>query len=95
MKKNLEVTMTFDVELDINENMLTPDAIENFESYMFDIDGDPDELFKYVASQFAQQDDPSFVEGIGKCVWKHTSASNDATVLYEVTNLDVVSEIKS
>lgn len=92
MKKTVEVTMTFEVELDIADTLLTPAAISLFESYMFDVDVDG--IFEYVASQFAQQVDPSFVEGIGKAEWKETCVPDrDAVIKYQVRGEEVETEV--
>lgn len=81
MKKTVEVNMTFEVELDIADTLLTPEAISGFERYMFDVNGEVDGIFEYVASQFASQVGPSFVEGIGKAEWKYTCMPDGAAVI--------------
>lgn len=94
MKKTVEVTLTFEVKLDIADTLLTPEAIGQFESYMFDVDGEVEGIFKYVASQFAEQVDPDFVEGIGKAEWEDTSMpADDAVIKYQVLIQDVETEV--
>lgn len=94
MKKTVEVTMTFEVELDIADTRLTPEAISLFERHMFDVDGEVDGIFEYVASQFAQQVDPSFVEWIGKAEWKETCMPDrDAVIKYQVRGEEVETEV--
>ncbi|MGR2664431.1 hypothetical protein ACUXVY_22820 [Chromobacterium haemolyticum] len=94
MKKTVEVTMTFEVELDIADEHLTPESIAEFESFMFDVDGSQDGIFKYVASQFADQSDPSFVEGIGKAEWEKTGYPDaEAAIKYQVRHLEVDAEV--
>lgn len=94
MKQKLEVTMTFDIELDIADDRLTKEAIVEFQNYMFDLDDDKDELFKYVATQFVNQSDPDFVEGVGVASWVKYP-KDGSNILYNVTNIDVFAEVKS
>lgn len=95
MKKIVEVTMTFEVELDIADSYLTPEYIKRFESYMFDVNGQPEGIFEHVAYQFAQQSDPDFVEGVGRTEWADTGLRHpEAVIKYRVSNLDVETEVK-
>lgn len=95
MKKTVAVTMTFDVELNIADSCLTPEFINRFESYMFDVDGQPEGIFEHVAVQFAQQSDPDFVEGVGRAEWASTGIPHpEAVIKYRVSNLDVETEVK-
>lgn len=95
MKKTVTVTMTFDVELDIADERLTPQFIENFESFMFDVGGEPDGIFEHVAYRFVEQSSPKFVEGIGIAEWVDTCMKNpDAVVKYQVRDVYVEAEVK-
>lgn len=64
MKKTVRVTITKEIEIDISDEMLTDDALEEFSSYMFQVDS-VEELFEH-AGQYIARFDESFVEGIGK-----------------------------
>ena len=64
MKKTVRVTITKEIEIDISDEMLTDDALEEFSSYMFQVDS-VEELFEH-AGQYIARFDESFVEGIGQ-----------------------------
>lgn len=96
MKKTVAVTMTFDVELNIADSCLTPEFIEHFQSYMFDVESQPEGIFELVAYQFAQQSEPDFVEGVGRAEWADTVAPHpEAVIKYYVSNVEVETEVKA
>lgn len=64
MKKTVRVTITKEIEIDIPDEMLTDDALEEFSSYMFQVDS-VEEFFEH-AGQYIARFDESFVEGIGQ-----------------------------
>ena len=76
MKKIVLVTIEKELEIDIPDEMLTPEHVEAFSKTMWEIEG-PDELFGHAARQIAYYG-AHFVEGLGQC--GHTTP--DATVLF-------------
>lgn len=92
MKKTVSVTYTAEVELDINDNLLTDEAIEDFESYMFSVDGSIDNLFKQVALQFVDVCDMTYIEGLGECASTYRAPS-EAPIKYKTKFADVECEI--
>jgi hypothetical protein len=69
MKRTVQVTITKEIEVDIPDDKLTPEALEEFSSYMWEVT-EPHELFTYAAEQFAQYG-TCFVEGLGQGVPSH------------------------
>lgn len=70
MKKTARVQITKEYEIELKDSILTPEYIKEFESYMFELEGDTleekyAELFKFAAQQIAEYD-TDFVEGLGK-----------------------------
>jgi len=78
MKKTVRVTIEKELEIDIPDEMLTPEHVEAFSKTMWEIEG-PDELFGHVARQIAYYG-AHFVEGIGPC--EHSSASDEETASF-------------
>lgn len=64
MKKTVRVTITKEIEIDIPDEMLTPDDILNFSTMMYTAES-VDELFEH-AGQYIARFGQDFVEGIGK-----------------------------
>lgn len=93
MKRNVQVTMTFDVELDVDDKCFTEEFYKDFSGYMSYVDC-PEDIFQHIAYHFAQQTDPSFVEGIGEATWKRSSFAKESTIKYDVSNLEVEMEVK-
>lgn len=76
MKKTVRVTIEKELEIDIPDELLTPEHVAAFSQSMWEIEG-PDELFGHAARQIAYYG-AHFVEGLGQC--GHTTP--DATVLF-------------
>lgn len=72
MKKIISVTCIKDIVIDINDDMLTPEAFKEFDSFIgfsgYDDshEGRVKETFEFVARQLFEQDCSHFIEGIGK-----------------------------
>ena len=64
-KRNFEVTKTWQVEIEVDDNLLTQEALDHFSSYMFKVHT-ADELLKYVAEGCLRE--PTFIEGVGSAV---------------------------
>lgn len=52
--KLVTVTQTTVLKVDIPDELLTPEAIEEFEVMKFDIKADPDNLFRYVSMLYVK-----------------------------------------
>ena len=69
MKKTVRVTIEKEFEIELKDEVLTPEFIKEFESYMWELDGTLErqqkELFEYAARQIALYD-LDFIEGLGK-----------------------------
>jgi hypothetical protein len=70
MKKTVRVTTEKEYEIEIHEEILKQSFINEFESYMFELEGTnleqkQNDLFAFAARQLAQGEE-SFIEGIGK-----------------------------
>lgn len=63
MKKTVSVTKTSCYEIDIPDNLLTPEEIKEFESMMWELYNPVEDLFKYAATLAA--DGHHYVEGLG------------------------------
>jgi hypothetical protein len=77
MKKNVHVVIEKEYEIELKDNLLTQESVKEFESYMFELDGDTLEekqnnLFAYAARQIAEYD-TDFVEGLGKAASVRTA----------------------
>jgi hypothetical protein len=69
VKKTIRVVIEKEYEIELKDNILTQENIKEFESYMWELDGDTleakqEELFKFAARQIAEYD-VDFVEGLG------------------------------
>jgi hypothetical protein len=69
MKKTVCVTIEKEYEIELGDSVLTQEFINEFESYMFELDGDTLEekqgsLFEFAARQLAIGEE-YFIEGIG------------------------------
>jgi hypothetical protein len=70
MKKSIIVRTEKHYEIDIADRVLTQEFVDEFESYMFELDGCNLEekqiaLFEFAARQLAQGEE-YFIEGLGK-----------------------------
>ena len=79
MKKTVCVTITKEIEIDIPDEMLTDDALEEFSSYMFQVDS-VEELFEH-AGQYIARVDRDYVEGIGQVVYTELFEDVETEVL--------------
>jgi hypothetical protein len=66
MSKITRVLVTSETELEIHipDHLLTNEALAEFSSGMFHVDG-PADMYRYVASQLAARPYPHFIEGVG------------------------------
>lgn len=66
MKKTIRVVITKEIEMEIPDKQLTPEALHEFECHMFYLGDDKIlELFQYAACHAARFPSHSFIEGIG------------------------------
>jgi hypothetical protein len=103
MKKTVRVQIEKEYEIDIDESILTPEFVKEFEAMMWELDGDTLEqkyeaLFKVAAHQLAN-DETEFVEGLGRASsvfsvdFKRKAGAHIIVVyenLYEDTEVEVV-----
>ena len=68
-KFKVEVTVTKEYEVEVDENIINEDFRKNFESYMWQLnDDDTQEAFaKALAEQSARFGVNEFIEGFGRC----------------------------
>ena len=83
--KRMRVTIIKEIEVSINNDSLTSEALAEFSQVIYQTD-DPDEMFKLAAQQIARFE-PSFVEGLGPC--RHTHQKEPAVVRYQELSEDV------
>lgn len=87
MKKKVEVILTYEIELEIKDECLTPRFLDAFEHAMFDLDelsrfeSREDAMFAFVAQQVARRGEDQFIEGVGTCVPKHKDGEFPVRVL--------------
>ncbi|WP_103018149.1 hypothetical protein [Alicycliphilus denitrificans] len=89
-KKTVLVTITKEIEVEIKNDMLTPEALAEFSKFFYEACS-PDEMFANAAQQIARFE-PSFVEGLGPCRPAHSK--DDAVVRYQEISEDVEAEVK-
>ena len=100
MKKTVRVTIEKEIEIDIDDSCLTPEALAEFESYMFSLcdEGDTlgdkqDEMFKYVAQSVVNGGRTS-VEGLGVAVPDYMKGIHkDAEAEFDLKDETVTLEI--
>jgi hypothetical protein len=69
VKKTIEVIITKEIEVEINDDRLTPESIVEFEKSFWKLEDGVNSLFRHTASQFAYNSDPrQFIEGVGQCI---------------------------
>lgn len=90
MKRTVQVVITKQYEIEIADELLTPEEVAAFSDMMWPVSSE-DELFTYAAEQLAQYDS-SYIEGIGK-VSRYTVPSQDDVVSFELIYDDVAAEI--
>ena len=73
--KLVTVTQTTTLRVDIPDELLTPEAIEEFEATRFNIKADPDNLFGYVSTLYVKH----FRTIGGLAPWVRTSVSMSLT----------------
>ena len=69
MKHTVCVTIEKEYDIEIDDKVLTPEFVKEFESYMFELDGDDFEekvgsLFEFAARQLTHGEE-HFIEGLG------------------------------
>jgi len=79
MKKTVRVTIETEIEVDINDDDLTAEAVKEFQDGMFYIDG-PDDLFKYAGTQFAQFG-AIRIEGLGEVKFAENTFDSTAEIV--------------
>lgn len=89
MKKRIVVTVTKEIDIEINDKHLTEEALAEFSSFMFPV-GTPDGLFKY-AARCCFDDTCTFIVGIGPAESKYSSVP--AEVVFYIDNEETDSEI--
>lgn len=71
MKRTVQVTKTFEYEIDIVDSLLNEEFVNDFERSFWHLEGDSvkqkiEALFEVVAYQLANGEE-YFIEGIGRC----------------------------
>jgi len=102
MKRKVSVTIEKTVELEINDECLTDKFLDEFEGCIGDLEVDAkgsriDGLFLHAASQIAQYEEISFIEGIGKSgaqYLKNRPECQDMEVFYSVDTDYVGTEVE-
>jgi hypothetical protein len=89
-KKTMRVTITKEIEVEINDECLTPEWLAAFTETMFEIEG-PVEMFGYVAGHIARFGN-SFIEGVGPASTRYAVAPANARVLWRELSEDVEAE---
>lgn len=102
MKKTVKVVIEKEYEISISDALLTPEAIEQFESYMFELYGyslecKQDSLFEYAAQQIAEYE-VDFVEGLGHTCSVRTAPFHERggkiiSVIWDDKYYDIETEI--
>lgn len=94
MKKTVRVTIEKEIEIDIDDALLTQGALAEFESYMFQLDSSDkvSDVFKYVATQVFE-DDCMFVEGFGEARPDRYVKQTDTKIVFNVVDEERYAEI--
>ena len=91
MKKKVEVIITKEIEIEIDDSCLTPEYIAAFEETMFSLDdmqeSKVDGLFAHAAHQVSQYGEQVFVEGVGQGI--HWSSKEPFILRCKETSCDV------
>lgn len=71
MKRTVNVTKTFEYEIDIDDKLLNEEFVNDFERSFWQLDGNSvpeklENLFEVVAYQLANGEE-YFIEGVGRC----------------------------
>lgn len=90
MKRTVQVVTTKDIEIDIPDDKLTPQALAEFSSYMWKVEK-PEQLFQYAAAQVAAYGDTRFLEGLGIAADEYNRC--EGHVIYNVTFEETETEI--
>ncbi len=97
MKKTIEVIITKQIEVEINDASLTPEFIAQFEKGMFNLDDEEngadkiERLFSYAARQVAEYGEETFVEGLGQGA--HWSSNEPFDLRCKETDCEFETEI--
>lgn len=94
MKKTIRVTIEKEYEIELAPEVLTQEFVDEFESYMFELDGNDleekqESLFKFAATQ--AQYNPTFIEGLGKA--ENCFGGRQANVIYKQTEEWIDTEV--
>ncbi len=82
MKKTVTVTIEKQIEIEIPDQLLTPEYIKEFSSIMWEVD-EPEDLITYVARKVFEDDD-YHIEGMGKPGGFHHKDSGTADIFYSI-----------
>jgi hypothetical protein len=99
MKKTVRVTITKDIEIDIDDDCLTEEAIIGFEGCMFDLDeyGDVNKkienLFCYTAKEVFDTNS-TFIVGVGYAIQDYMKKfSAEAEIIFNYNHGKIESKI--
>ena len=92
MKKTVFVNIEVYVEIEIEDEALTPEAVKNFSQTIFSIKS-ADDLFKFAAGFIAKDEDHQEIEGIG---WATSCKSGlDSCIKYNVISNEMTTDIEA
>lgn len=63
MKKLVTVTVEHQIEVEIEDALITPERLTDFSQSMWPVD--LTDIFKYAGRMIAQEDDATFIDGLG------------------------------
>jgi hypothetical protein len=91
MKKKIRVTIEKEIEIELPDNMLTPEYQAEFERSMWPYRND-DELFFYAAEMAARYGSGMQQDGLGLLSDKHSTYPRVPDVKFDITYENVESE---
>lgn len=90
MSHQMSVVRTTNLEVHIAEELLTPEALRYFSSFMFEVNSKGD-LYRYAAEMISQRPYPHLIEGLGQAEFMNSGPVG----LVSFRILDVDSEVYS
>jgi hypothetical protein len=90
IKKTIRVTIVKDLQIEIINERLTPEALKEFSDAIYGV-SDPLEVFECAAQQIARFE-PTFVEGIGPARPYYSSDKDGIAVRWTEVNEEIETE---
>lgn len=90
--KRVTVTLTKELIIGVDEDRLTPKALQEFSSHMWAVDN-VNEIFETCGDQYVRCSE-QFIEGVGKVTGWNKEGVVDVEEVYEDTEVEVENYVK-